>query len=130
MTEERLQKILARAGFGSRRASEQLVIAGQVVVNGHVAEIGSKADPEKDHITVDGRAIGKPEKPVYIALNKPRGVISDDEPNDPRPNILGLVPVKEHLFPVGRLDLESEGLVLLTNDGDMSEPAHPSSVRT
>jgi 23S rRNA pseudouridine2605 synthase len=127
--EERLQKILARAGYGSRRANEELIEAGRVRVNGKVAELGMKADPERDTITLDGRPIGKvmPEF-VYIALHKPRGVLSDEDPNDPnpRPTVRDLIPVSGHLFAVGRLDLESEGLILMTNDGELANRlTHP-----
>ncbi len=127
--EERLQKILARAGYGSRRANEELIEAGRVRVNGAVAELGAKADIARDDITVDGRLIGK-EMPafVYIALHKPRGVLSDEDPNEPNPRqtVRDLVPVQGHLFAVGRLDLESEGLILLTNDGELANRlTHP-----
>ncbi len=127
--EERLQKILARAGYGSRRANEELIEAGRVRVNGKVAELGMKADASRDSITVDGRPVGK-EMPqfVYIALHKPRGVLSDEDPNEPnpRPTVRGLVDVPGHLFAVGRLDLDSEGLILLTNDGELANRlTHP-----
>lgn len=127
--EERLQKILARAGYGSRRANEELIEAGRVRVNGKVAELGMKADPERDTITLDGRPIGKvmPDF-VYIALHKPRGVLSDEDPHEPnpRPTVRDLIPVSGHLFAVGRLDLESEGLMLMTNDGELANRlTHP-----
>jgi 23S rRNA pseudouridine2605 synthase len=125
--EERLQKILARHGFGSRRASEEYIIAGRVRVNGRVAELGQKADSEKDVIEVDGKKLPRSNpKMVYIALNKPRGVLSDINPDDDRPNVLDLVPESGHLFTVGRLDINSEGLILLTNDGDLANKlTHP-----
>ncbi|TLN28557.1 rRNA pseudouridine synthase, partial [bacterium] len=110
MTEERLQKILARAGFGSRRSCEELISAGRVRVNDKVAILGTKADYETDTITVDHQAIPKLERQIYIALHKPRGVLSDVDPKDPRTTVLNLVPVSAHLFAVGRLDLDSEGL--------------------
>jgi 23S rRNA pseudouridine2605 synthase len=125
--EERIQKILARAGYGSRRACEELITAGRIKINGNVAILGSKADPGVDKIMVDGRAIPA-ESPahVYIALNKPRGVLSDEDPQDMRPTVRDLVPVSGHLFTVGRLDLDSEGLILLTNDGEMANRlTHP-----
>ncbi len=125
--EERLQKILARAGYGSRRANEELILAGRVRVNNQVAELGAKADLEKDTVTVDGTPIGRvmPEM-IYIALNKPRGVLSDEDPADPRPTVRQLVPVPGHLFAVGRLDLDSEGLILMTNDGELANRlTHP-----
>ncbi len=127
--EERLQKILARAGYGSRRANEELIEAGRVRVNGKVAELGAKADVERDDISVDGRAIGKVLPAfVYIALHKPRGVLSDEDPNEPnpRPTVRDLVPETGHLFAVGRLDMDSEGLILLTNDGELANRlTHP-----
>jgi len=116
--EERLQKILARAGYGSRRANEELIEAGRVRINGELAVLGAKADPEKDTITLDGKAIGH-DMPalVYIALNKPRNVLSDEDPSDTRQTVRNLVGLPGHLFAVGRLDFDSEGLILLTNDG-------------
>lgn len=126
MAEERLQKILVKAGYGSRRGCEEFIIDGRVSVNGKVAELGSKADPQIDRITVDGKPIAAAEEPVYIALNKPRGVLSDDDPENSRKTILDLVPVRAHLFPVGRLDYDSEGLILLTNDGELANKlTHP-----
>lgn len=124
--EERLQKILARAGFGSRRACEAYIIAGRVRVNDQIAKLGSKADPDKDRITLDGMLIPKPETPLYIAVHKPRGVLSTVDAPDPRPTVRGLVPLPGTLFPVGRLDVDSEGLILLTNDGDLANQlTHP-----
>jgi 23S rRNA pseudouridine2605 synthase len=124
--EERLQKILARAGYGSRRSSEEIIQAGRVAVNGKQASLGMKADPEKDRITVDGRAIKLPEEYVYVALYKPRGVISAVSSPDPRPTVRSLVPIEGQLFPVGRLDVDSEGLILLTNDGELANRlTHP-----
>jgi 23S rRNA pseudouridine2605 synthase len=124
--EERLQKILAQAGYGSRRANETLILAGRVRVNGKQAELGMKADPALDIIELDGKKIPQAEKPTYIAMYKPRGVLSDVEPNDPRKTVRDLVPVAGHLFPIGRLDLDSEGLILLTNDGELANRlTHP-----
>ncbi len=126
MSEERLQKILARAGYASRRASEELIIAGRVLVNGKVAELGSKADPQRDTIMVDNQPIAKQQAPVYIAVNKPQGILSEVSPEEPRQTVRDLVPVPGHLFIVGRLDMESEGLILLTNDGDLANKlSHP-----
>ncbi|GAB4579108.1 MAG: hypothetical protein Fur0022_18460 [Anaerolineales bacterium] len=124
--EERLQKILARAGLGSRRDCDALIEKGRVTVNGRVAEPGTKADPHKDTILVDGRRINAPEPLRYLALHKPRGVISTVDSPDPRPTVLDMVPSDTRLFPVGRLDTESEGLILLTNDGDLANRiTHP-----
>jgi 23S rRNA pseudouridine2605 synthase len=124
--EERIQKILSRAGYGSRRSCEELILAGRVRVNGQVAELGAKADPQKDHISLDGKIIAAPEELVYIALHKPRNVLSTVEAPDPRTTVIDLVPVNASIYPVGRLDNESEGLILLTNDGDLANKlTHP-----
>jgi 23S rRNA pseudouridine2605 synthase len=126
--QERLQKILAQAGYGSRRACEEFIVAGRVRVNGQVAELGQKADPAIDHITLDGKPLPKIERLVYIALNKPRFVLStvEREDDDTRETVIDLVDVRERVYPVGRLDLESEGLILLTNDGDLTNRlTHP-----
>ena len=126
MPEERLQKILARAGYGSRRSCETLIITGRVTVNHTKAVLGSKADAAEDTILVDGKVIPKEEKPVYIALHKPRGILSDDDPDEARSTVRDLVDVPGHLFSVGRLDLDSEGLILMTNDGDLANHlTHP-----
>jgi 23S rRNA pseudouridine2605 synthase len=124
--EERLQKILARAGYGSRRSCEELISAGRVRVNGQAVGLGDKADAAKDTITVDGRPVKKAEKLVYVALYKPRGVISTVSDPDLRPAVRDLVPVPGTLYPVGRLDFDSEGLVLMTNDGELANRlTHP-----
>jgi 23S rRNA pseudouridine2605 synthase len=125
--QERVQKILAQAGFGSRRACEAFIEAGRVKVNGKVAVLGDKADPVKDAIQIDNREIPAIEQKVYIALYKPRKMLSDREPkNEHRPTIHDVVPDSDHLFSVGRLDFESEGLILLTNDGDLKQQlSHP-----
>ncbi len=124
--EERLQKILARAGYGSRRSVETLISSRRVKVNGQLAILGTKADSAKDDIQVDGMPIPKQPEFVYIALHKPRGVLSDVDPNDPRQTVRDLVPVSGHLFAVGRLDFDSEGLILLTNDGELANRlTHP-----
>ncbi len=126
MAEERLQKILAKAGFGSRRANEDLISAGRVKVNGKVAFLGMKADSAVDEISVDNTKIPKQESAIYIAFNKPRGVLSDNAPLDRRKNIRDLIELEGHIFTVGRLDMESEGLMILTNDGDLTNRlTHP-----
>lgn len=117
---ERLQKILARAGLGSRRACEELIVAGRVTVNDVKAVLGTQADPAIDHILVDGREISPPNSYTYIAIYKPRGVISAVKTNDPRKTIRDLVDIPDRIFPVGRLDADSEGLILLTNDGELA----------
>jgi 23S rRNA pseudouridine2605 synthase len=123
---ERLQKILARAGYGSRRSCEEIVAAGRVRVNGQIASLGDSADVATDKIQVDGHLIQSPEPPVYFALYKPRGVISAVSSPDPRPTVRSLVDVPEQIYPVGRLDVDSEGLILLTNDGDLANRlTHP-----
>ena len=125
---ERLQKILAQAGYGSRRACEDFISAGRVRVNGQIATLGQKADPLRDKITVDGKPIAAAEKPLYIALYKPRNVLSTVEPErgDERQTVRDIVEVPGHLYPVGRLDFESEGLVLMTNDGELTNRlTHP-----
>jgi 23S rRNA pseudouridine2605 synthase len=124
--EERLQKILARADFGSRRACEELIAAGRVTVNGEIAVLGTKADPERDHIEVNHQPVKLSEPFIYIAVYKPRGVISAVSSPNPRTTVRDLVPVPGHLVPVGRLDIDSEGLMLLTNDGDLTNRlTHP-----
>lgn len=128
MSAERLQKILAQAGYGSRRACEEFITAGRVRVNGKIAQLGQKADPAIDSITVDGKPIEAAEALVYIALHKPRNVLStvETEPGDGRRTVRDLVDVPERIHPVGRLDYESEGLVLMTNDGDLTNRlTHP-----
>jgi len=126
MAEERVQKILAAAGFGSRRACETLIQDGRVKVNGQIIHLGDKADPERDTIMLDGKIIKPSQKKIYIALNKPKGYLSDIDENHPKPTVFDLVDIKEPLFAVGRLDLESEGLVLLTNDGELANRlTHP-----
>ncbi|MCW5878864.1 MAG: pseudouridine synthase [Anaerolineales bacterium] len=126
MAEERLQKILARAGFGSRRACEELITSGRVTVNGQIAELGGKADPQKDSIRVDGHKLKAADEKLYYAVYKPRGVLSTTAGPDPRRKVTDLVPGGEQLHLVGRLDLDSEGLMLLTNDGDLTQQlSHP-----
>ncbi|HSB02692.1 MAG TPA: pseudouridine synthase [Anaerolineales bacterium] len=125
---ERLQKILAQAGYGSRRACEDFITAGRVRVNGQLASLGQKADPVIDKITVDGKPIAAAEALTYLALYKPRMVLStvENERGDERHTVRELVDVPQHVHPVGRLDFESEGLVLMTNDGDLTNQlTHP-----
>jgi len=129
MALERLQKILAQAGYGSRRSCEEIITAGRVRVNGNIASLGQKADPASDKITLDGKPIAAAEALIYIALHKPRNVLStvEAEKGDGRKTIRDLVDVAGHFYPVGRLDYESEGLVLMTNDGDLANRlTHPS----
>lgn len=122
MAEERLQKILAQAGIASRRKAEEYILAGRVTVNGKtVTELGSKADAERDHIKVDGTLIRQPKHHVYIALNKPREVVTTLSDPQGRKTVKHLLKgVKERVFPVGRLDYHSEGLLLLTTDGEFA----------
>src|SRR5512142_2051975 len=122
----RLQKILSGAGVASRRAAEKLIVEGRVSVNGAtVTELGSRADPQADDIRVDGRRIAKPRR-RYIALYKPRGYVSTRSDPEHRPTVIELVGADEYLYPVGRLDFDSEGLLLLTNDGELAERlTHP-----
>jgi len=126
MTPERLQKILARAGYGSRRSCEQLILADRVRVNKKTVTLGDKAEAGIDEITVDGRKVDFPETFTYIALYKPRNVISAVTTPEQRRTVRDLVGVEGTLYPVGRLDVDSEGLILLTNDGDMANRlTHP-----
>lgn len=117
MSEERVQKILAQAGYGSRRSCEELITQGRVNVNGKLAILGQKADIEKDLLAVDGKTIPRPRSARYIALYKPRFVLCDKTIDDPRKTVFEMVESGDELAVVGRLDYESEGLVLLTNDG-------------
>lgn len=122
MPEERLQKILSRAGVASRRHAEQMIVEGRVTVNGKVIiELGSKADLDRDHIKVDGKLLHPPKHLVYIALNKPKGFVTTASDPQGRSTVMDLVHgVKERVYPVGRLDYASEGLLLLTNDGELA----------
>jgi 23S rRNA pseudouridine2605 synthase len=123
---ERLQKILAQAGYGSRRSCEEFITAGRVRVNGQVAELGQKADPSTDKITLDGKAIAARETLTYIAMYKPRNVISSVDDEIGRTTVRDLIPEAGHLYPVGRLDWDSEGLILMTNDGELTNRlTHP-----
>ena len=127
MTRERLQKYLARCGVASRRASEQIIAAGRVRVNGQVtAEPGTTVDPEADRVEVDGWPVQPPARHAYILLNKPIGVVSTASDPRGRKTVMDLVPDDARLYPVGRLDYDSEGLILLTDDGDLAlQLTHP-----
>lgn len=124
---DKLQKILAHSGYGSRRECERIISDGRVTVNGKVATLGRRVDAASDVIKIDGHKLKKAEL-VYIKIYKPRGVLSStsDELNQGRPTVRDIVPVQGHLYPVGRLDKQSEGLILLTNDGPLTHNlTHP-----
>jgi 23S rRNA pseudouridine2605 synthase len=123
----RLQKVLAEAGIGSRRACEELIVAGRVTVDGEVAVIGRRVDPERAAVAVDGVTVPTRAGLVHYLLNKPAGVISTAQDTHGRPTVVDLVPAEPRVHPVGRLDAETEGLLLLTNDGDLTHRlTHPS----
>jgi len=127
MALERLQKILAAAGLGSRRSCEELILQGRVTVDGKVvAELGSKADPARQKIFCDGEIV-RQEKKLYFLINKPQGYVSTNEDERDRPRVIDLLPMHgERLFTVGRLDADTEGLLIVTNDGDFAQRvAHP-----
>jgi 23S rRNA pseudouridine2605 synthase len=129
---ERLQKLIAQAGIASRRAAEQLILEGAVTVNGTVVtELGTKADPAKDHIKVHGKLINTKlraaKEKTYILLNKPKGYLSSAADPEKRPLVVDLVKGFGRLYPVGRLDFNTEGLIILTNDGDFAN--HVASSR-
>jgi 23S rRNA pseudouridine2605 synthase len=122
--QERLQKILAHAGVASRRHAEEMIVAGRVSVNGHiVTELGSKADPVEDVIKVDGKKLRAAQRHIYILLNKPKNVMSTSSDPEGRPTVVEYVQakVKERVYPIGRLDFGSEGLIILTNDGEFTK---------
>jgi 23S rRNA pseudouridine2605 synthase len=119
-TDVRLQKVLARAGLGSRRACEGLITAARVTVNGEPARLGQRVDPSRDRIEVDGVAIGVRPDLVHYLLNKPPGVVTTAADPQGRPTVVDLVPAEPRVVPVGRLDRDTEGLLLLTNDGDLT----------
>jgi 23S rRNA pseudouridine2605 synthase len=126
--EERLQKLIAQAGIASRRAAETLIEQGRVTVNGKRATLGEKADPARDDIRVDGVRLHIESARIYVLLNKPMGIVTTVHAQDQeqRRTVRDLVPVKEYLYPVGRLDADSEGLVLMTNDGELAQKlTHP-----
>ena len=123
---ERLQKMLARAGLGSRRACEALIEGGRVTVNGRVATLGDRADPARDVVEVDGGRVPLDPEARYYALHKPAGVVTTASDPQGRPTVASLYPEGPRVFPVGRLDLETEGLLLLTNDGELANRlTHP-----
>src|SRR5437879_2827310 len=119
---ERLQKIIAAAGIASRRKAEEFIKAGLVSVNGQiVTELGSKADIEHDHIRVNGKLLHGPEQPIYLAMNKPKGYVTTLRDPEGRPTVMDLLRgIRTRVYPVGRLDYASEGLLLLTNDGELA----------
>ncbi len=126
-TGERLQKVLAARGWGSRRVCEELIADGRVTVNGAVAELGRRVDPDHDAVEVDGAPVGTRADLVHYLLNKPSGVVTTARDPQGRPTVVELVPADPRVFPVGRLDADSEGLLLLTNDGELANRvAHPS----
>ncbi len=126
--ENRLQKILSQAGIASRRKAEELIAEGRVTVNGQIAHIGMKADPSRDHIKIDGKLISRPDPKVYLIFYKPRGVVTSLRDPEGRPTVRDyLKRVKYRVFPVGRLDYDSEGLLIMTNDGNFAHSIlHPS----
>ena len=126
----RLQKVMAAAGIASRREAEKMILAGRVEVNGRVVtELGTRVDPARDQVRLDGGAVGVRERPVYFLLHKPKGCLSTVRDPGGRPTVVDLLRgVRERVFPVGRLDWESEGLIILTNDGEMAlRLTHPSN---
>ena len=125
---ERLQKILSAAGVCSRRASEAYITAGRITINGETAQLGQQADPETDDIRVDGVPLGQKPEAVYLMLNKPRGYVTTVSDEQGRKTVMDLLTgVQPRVYPVGRLDRDSEGLLLLTNDGDLTQRLlHPS----
>ena len=124
---ERLQKVLARQGIGSRRACEELIADGRVRVDGSVARLGARIDAARAAVEVDGVPVGVRPGLVHYLLNKPAGVVTTAQDPQGRPTVAGLVPAEPRVFPVGRLDMQTEGLLLLTNDGDLAHRlTHPS----
>ncbi len=124
---ERLQKILARAGYGSRRTCEEFVRQGRVCVDGHVAHLGERTDGRLRLITLDGQPVAIPSENIYIMLNKPRGVLSSSRSQGGHRTLFDYVDIDERVYPIGRLDLDSEGLIILTDDGDLTHRlTHPS----
>jgi 23S rRNA pseudouridine2605 synthase len=126
MAVERLQRTLARAGLGSRRSSEELIEAGRVEVNGRLASLGDRVDPERDEVRVDGRRVSVDPSLRYVALHKPKGVTTTMRDRHAERDLRDYLPEGPRVFPVGRLDRDTEGLLLLTNDGDLAHRlAHP-----
>ena len=124
---ERLQKVLARVGIGSRRVCEDLIAEGRVLVDGEMAVLGRRVDPETARIEADGAPVGVRPDLVHYVLNKPAGVVTTADDPQGRPTVVGLVPNEPRVFPVGRLDVDTEGLLLLTNDGELAHRlTHPS----
>jgi len=132
VAQERLQKILSRAGVASRRKAEELIVAGLVRVNGAViTELGTKADFDVDHIKVNGKQLRAPHSMVYIALNKPSGYVTTMSDPEGRKTVVELMRgVKERVYPVGRLDYASEGLLLMTNDGEFANAITSARARS
>jgi 23S rRNA pseudouridine2605 synthase len=123
----RLQKVLAEAGIGSRRVCEEFIDGGRVTVNGEVAVLGRRVDPDVDVVEIDGVGIGVKPGLVYYLLNKRRGVVSTASDPEGRPTVVESVPPEPRVYPVGRLDTDSEGIIILTNDGDLTfRLTHPS----
>ncbi|MEQ1949696.1 MAG: pseudouridine synthase [Bryobacteraceae bacterium] len=122
MPEERLQKLLSQAGIASRRKAEEMILEGRVTLNGKtVVELGTKADLDRDHIKVDGKLIHAPKRLAYYALNKPKGCVTTSSDPEGRQTVIHLMRgVRERVYPVGRLDYQSEGLLLMTNDGEFA----------
>lgn len=124
---ERVQKVLAAAGLGSRRACEELIAAGRVTVDGEVVTLGAKADASRQIITVDGQRVHSNPTLIYLMLNKPTGYVTTVTDPQGRPTVMDLMPETPRVYPVGRLDRDTEGLLLLTNDGELANRlAHPS----
>ena len=124
---ERIQKVLAAAGVASRRTVEEMVVQGRITVNGKTARLGQRVDPDHDAVEVDGIPVGLRADLVYYLLNKPPGVVTTASDPQGRPTVIGMVPDEPRVFPVGRLDSDSEGLLVLTNDGELTHRlTHPS----
>jgi len=126
--EKRIQKILSEMGIASRREAEEMILEGRITVNGRIAELGMKADPNRDHIKVDRKLLTKREPKVYLMFNKPRNIVTTLKDPEGRPTVKDfLKDIRYRVYPVGRLDYDSEGLLLLTNDGDFANAImHPS----
>ena len=128
--QQRLQKIIAAAGIASRRKAEELISSGRVQLNGQtVTELGTKADPARDHIRVDGKLLHGPERPRYFVLNKPKGYVTTASDPEGRPTVMDFFKSGERIFPVGRLDYASEGLLLMTNDGELANALTRAAAR-